>query len=283
MRERLDREDRRRAVGGGRKFKLPLRERFLMPANTKCLWPQNQGFCGLLVYYRLYITYSLTSFLFDIDVSNVWRDIKHLEPLVKQCMPIPEKIEAKIGKIGKVDELIEIFPDMSAFTDATEQEIPRPKDKQKRKDYYSGKKKKHTIKTQITNNKKGLILHISKSVEGKKHDYTLFKEHPPPIPKNIERNHDSGYQGIKKDFPELKVKIPYKKPKGGELTEAQKEYNKELRRERVVSEHTIGKMKKYEIMGSKFRNRPERYDTMTSIVGGFVNYKLMDSNDFTLK
>jgi len=46
----------------------------------------------------------------------------------------------------------------------------------------------------------------------------------------LDRNHDSGYQGIKKDFPELKIRIPYKKPKVGELTEAQKEYNKELRR-----------------------------------------------------
>jgi len=60
---------------------------------------------------------------------------------------------------------------------------------------------------------------------------------------------------------------PYKKPKGDELTEAQKEYNKELRRERVVSEHTTRKMKKYEVMGSRFRNRPERYDTVTSIEG----------------
>jgi len=41
-------------------------------------------------------------------------------------------------------------------------------------------------------------------------------------------------------------------------------------------------MKKYEIMGSRFRNRPERYETMTSIAGGFVKYKLMDSNDFTI-
>jgi len=44
-----------------------------------------------------------------------------------------------------------------------------------------------------------------------------------------------GYYGVEKDFPELKVEIPHKKPKGEELTKAQKEYNKELRRERVVS------------------------------------------------
>jgi len=35
--ERLDREDRRMAVGGGRKFKLPLRERFLIP-QTQRVW-----------------------------------------------------------------------------------------------------------------------------------------------------------------------------------------------------------------------------------------------------
>jgi len=98
--ERLDRRDRKRSIGGGRKFKLVLRERFLMPANTKCLWPQNQRFCGLLVYYRLYITYALVGFLFDVDQSTVWRDIRHLEPLVKECIPIPKKMEDKMKKYG---------------------------------------------------------------------------------------------------------------------------------------------------------------------------------------
>ena len=44
----------KRDIGAGRKFKLELKDRFLM----------------LLVYYRLYITYTL-SFLFDLDQSNV--------------------------------------------------------------------------------------------------------------------------------------------------------------------------------------------------------------------
>jgi len=71
---------------------------------------------------------------------------------------------------------------MLAFTDTIIEEVLRPKDKQKRKDLYSVKKKKHSIKTQTSSNKKGPIFHISKSVEGKKHGYTLFKEQPPPIP-----------------------------------------------------------------------------------------------------
>jgi len=116
------------------------------------------------------------------------------------------------------------------------------------------------MKTQTATNKKGLIVHISKSIEGKNTITPLFKEQPYPFLK-LERNHDSGYQGIKKDFPELKVRVPYKKPKGEELTEAQKEYNKES-----YQEHTICKMKKYDVMGSKFENRTERYDAVTPII-----------------
>jgi hypothetical protein len=44
-----------RDVCVGRPFKLKLREKFLM----------------LLVYYRLYITFTLSGFLFDLDQSNV--------------------------------------------------------------------------------------------------------------------------------------------------------------------------------------------------------------------
>ena len=40
------------------------------------------------------------------------------------------------------------FPEFKAFIDVTEQEIQRPKDKNKKRNYYSGKKKKHTVRTQ---------------------------------------------------------------------------------------------------------------------------------------
>jgi Helix-turn-helix of DDE superfamily endonuclease len=66
-RKRLSGRKRERKVGAGRPFKLKVKERFLM----------------LLVYYRLYITYTLSGFLFDLDQSNVCRDICVLEPLVK--------------------------------------------------------------------------------------------------------------------------------------------------------------------------------------------------------
>ena len=51
------------------------------------------------------------------------------------------------------------FPGFKAFVDSTEQEIPRPKNKRRRKSYYSGRRKKHTVKTQYMVNSEGLILH----------------------------------------------------------------------------------------------------------------------------
>ncbi len=109
----------------------------------------------LLIYYRLYITFSLTGFLFDLDQSNVHRNIKHLEPLVKGCIPLPKKVHKMTKKIDDIGELLKYFPEMKAFLDATEQEIPRPKNKRRRRNYYSGKKKRHTVKTQVMVNKKG--------------------------------------------------------------------------------------------------------------------------------
>ena len=263
---RLDRPDRINKIGQGRPFQLELIDRIIM----------------LLIYYRMYLTFTLTGFLFDLDQSNVQRNIKHLEPLVKSCIPLPSKVHRMTKKIRNIDELIEYFPEMKAFVDATEQEIPRPKNKRRRKNYYSGKKKRHTVKIQILTNKDGLIIHKTRHVNGKKHDYDLFKRKHPPIPSDVELNGDSGYQGIQKDFPEIKSRIPVKKQRGKSLEKKDKRHNRKLSKERVVVEHVIGKMKKFNIMGTKFRNKLNRYDDMTSIVSGLVNLKVVINEGFDL-
>ena len=69
-------------------------------------------------------------------------------PLIKLSVPLPRKLyklyRRRARTIDEVEE--EYFPGFKAFIDSSEQEIPRPKSKRKRKSYYSGKKKKHTVK-----------------------------------------------------------------------------------------------------------------------------------------
>jgi Helix-turn-helix of DDE superfamily endonuclease len=55
--------NRKRSMGAGRPFKLKVKERLLI----------------FLVYYRLYITFILSGFLFDIDQSSVCRNLSSLE------------------------------------------------------------------------------------------------------------------------------------------------------------------------------------------------------------
>ena len=64
-------------------------------------------------------------------------------------------------------KLKKYFPGFKAFVDSTEQEIPRPKNKKRRKSYYSGRRKKHTVKTQYMVNSEGLILHKTGHERGK--------------------------------------------------------------------------------------------------------------------
>ena len=123
------RRKRKRNLGAGRHFKHPIREGFLM----------------LSVYYKLYITNALTGFLFNLDQSNVHKDIRYMEPIVSSCIPLPQKLYSITKRLRTVEEVELYFPGFKAFIDCTEQEIPVPKDKTRRKEYYSGKKKRKDI------------------------------------------------------------------------------------------------------------------------------------------
>jgi len=261
--KRLSRRGRKRRIGAGRPFKLPLKDRLLM----------------LLMYYRLYITSTLTGFLFDLDQSNVLKNMRVLEPLVKECIPIPKKLYERAERAKTVEEVEDYFPGFKAFIDATEQEIPRPKNKRKRRSHYSGKMRRHAVKVQLTVNSKGLIIHKTPHARGRRHDYDIFKTSHPRLPPEVNLNLDLGYDGVQNDYPELNTTIPFKRRRGkGDLTAEQKSFNRKLAKTRVVVEHTICRTKKFRIMGEEFRNRLRWYDRATDIVSGLVNLRIMGAN-----
>lgn len=265
--KRLFRKDRKRDIGAGRPFKLPLKDRLLM----------------LLVYYRLYTTSILAGYLFDLDQRNVLRNIRYLEPLVGECLPLPKKVYERTRRARTLEEVEECFPGFIAIIDSMEQEIPRPKeDKKKRKTHYSFRKGRHTVKTQLTVNENGLIIHKTNHYRGRRHDYDIFKQNHPDIPKEVLPAFDLGYYGVKSDFKELNpLLIPYKRNRWNpkDLTPKQKKFNKKLSKVRVVVEHTISRLKKFRIMGEEFRNRLRHYDIMSNIVSGLVNLRIVMVNN----
>ena len=256
-----ERIDRKRDIGAGRPFKMDLRDRFLM----------------LLVYYRLYITYTLSGFLFDLDQSTVCRDIQKIEKLIRECVPIPQKIYGITKRLKTTEEVEQYFPGFLAFIDSTEQQIPRPVDKKRRKVYYSGKKKRHTaVKNQFMVNNHGYVIHKTNHKRGCRHDYNIYKNNHPVTPKQVVNVVDLGYLGIEKDFPEQLSSIPQRKKRNLDLSAEEMEYNKIHSKKRIVIEHAICRLKKYRILADVFRNRLKKYNKVSDIVAGLINYRIMN-------
>ena len=264
--KRLSKKKRLREIGAGRHFNHSIKDRILM----------------LLMYYRMYTTYDMLGMIFDLDKSNVGRDIKYLDLAVKSSIPIPAKKYADSKKLKTMQELQQFFPELIVITDGTEQSIPRPKDKKKRKSHYSGKKKKHTVQNQIAINLDGMIIHKSIHSPGSHYDYKIYKSKHPVFSEELLQFYDLGYLGIEKDYPNQISILPYKKKKGKKLTIPQKEWNKLQSKIRIKVEHAICNIKKFRINSETFRNKLCRYDGISEIVCGLVNFKIKWKEEFII-
>ena len=154
-----------------------------------------------------------TGALFGVDYSTITRRFAVLEPIVAQVTGI------KKDRTLKQDDL-EIL-----LIDATEQRIERPVRGQRK--FYSGKKKCHTIKTEIQITEGGRIVAVSKPFPGAVHDIEV-RRRGPPLPGSSRAYVDSGYQGLQKQH--QKTELPYKRQKGKPLGKDEKQYNRALSR-----------------------------------------------------
>ena len=244
---RKDRPGRRRKPGAGRKHALDLADRLLM----------------LLIYYRTYTTHAFLGFLFAIDDSAVCRNINPLQPLLAGIFRIPER-RIRLDP----EEMRELF------FDATERPTRRPEVGQRA--YYSGKKKRHTIKNQVVTARRTKppgpgpkpqrlrIAAVSGSFPGSVHDKKVYDKARVITPPDARRTGDTAYIGTP-------LETPTRKPRGGELTASQKEGNRKVSRRRIVAEHAIGKMKVWRIASERYRNPTRRHTLIMKNVAGLHN------------
>ena len=94
-------------------------------------------------------------FLFGLDQSNVCRDIQKIEGLIRHCLPIPQKLYNVTKRLKTKEEVEEYFPGFMAFTDCTEQPIPRPKNRKKKKTVLLGQEKETHSKESVYSKPKG--------------------------------------------------------------------------------------------------------------------------------
>jgi len=123
------------------------------------------------------------------------------------------------------------------------------------------------------------IKYLSKVYRGTSHDYSIFKEDFPRSKakwlEGYQLHVDLGYQGIKKDYPDLHVLIPDKKPRKKELNEEQKKSNTMKSKQRVKVENAIGGMKRYRFLSDRLRCRNiDLYSKAAGVAAGLWNFNL---------
>jgi hypothetical protein len=138
--------------------------------------------------------------------------------------------------------------------------------------YYSGKKKRHTIKTQVVaNGKTKAIIDVCQG-EGHEHDFNVYKRTiGPAIHEAVPVHVDLGCLGI--DVFHANSKIPRKASKLHPLSDADKAYNKRLAKKRVIVEHINAKIKTFKVTAYPYRNHCRRHLLRMLLICGIINFE----------
>lgn len=178
---------------------------------------------------------------------------------------------------------MDAFPDVALVIDAKEQRIQRPKsstEEDRQRPYYSGKKKCHTLKTQVAVEPDGGIGAVSSSVPGGGiHDLTLLR-----MTRLLERLDpereaamaDKGYQGVGSYYPEHTIYHPIKAQRNHPLTAEEKVSNQRLARYRIVVEHTLAQMNQYQALAQVYRHRRTGHTRTVRAVALLVNRRIQE-------
>jgi hypothetical protein len=124
-------------------------------------------------------------------------------------------------------------------------------------------------------NNRGYILHKTCYKKGRRHDYDVYKRSHPVTPKQVVNVMDLGYLGIETDFPEQLSALPCKRKRNQILSQEEIDYNRIHSKKRIVIEHTFCRLKKYRLMSDVLRNKLRKYNKVSDIVSGLVNYRIM--------
>lgn len=214
-----------------------------------------------LEYWREYRTYFHIGSSWGVSESTVCRIVRWVED---QLMP-----SGQLRLPGKKAVVRGFEPPEVVVMDVTQSPIERPKRRQRQ--FYSGKKKRHTLKSQLVIDlKTGQIL-CTFFGKGRRHDFKLYRAWQVRFASQTESLQDRGYQGIQKLH--RPTQLPHKKLRRGQLTAVQKADNRALARRRVRIEQVNRCLKIFRILAERYRNLRRRFGLRCNLIAALYNYE----------
>jgi len=264
-RRRLDRPGRKRAYGGGDAFDLSVADQFLLT----------------VVWLRHYPTQECLGYLFGVSDSTALRVLRRCLPLLersgKDTMRLPDPGR---GQRKDLPALLKDTPALAVIVDTFEQRSQRPQRRQRA--YYSGKKKAHTLKSQVAVDEDGRVADVGPSRPGRWADLKVFRRSGLVgrlIQAKVGALGDLGYVGLDGLSPRLRGATPRRKPRGHERPPEDRRYNRAFARRRIKVEHAIGRLRRYQALSQVDRHRRKNHTARVRAVAGLVNRMLDQQKD----
>lgn len=224
----------------------------------------------ILFYVKVYPTFDLAGFIFEVNRSQTNRWMHQLLPILEKTLD--RRLVLPKRKIENIEAFIKSFPEVKdVFIDGTERRVQRSSDDKKQRLNYSGKKKAHTRKNLVVNDEKRRIILVTPTVKGSMHDKKIYDKYSlgNSIPKEVTQWVDTGFQGIQNEYV-IDVQIPKKNTKKKKLSYEEKENNKTISGIRVINEHAIGGIKRMRAINDIYRNKKGNTDDKLMIVSAGI-------------
>ncbi|WP_394377910.1 transposase family protein [Saccharopolyspora spinosa] len=220
------------------------------------VWPPTVGLYRAvtltLVYVRQNLNQAAVSDLFGVSQPTVSRVYRGILPLIGEalCLHVPDLEEAIRGLV---------------LVDGTD--VPTG-NRAGHEDNYSGKRRRAGLNIQVAADTEGGLLGISTPLCGSMHDRKAFTESGwEDLLVETSFIGDPAYQGTR-------AITPRKKPKGGELSAADKKNNKTISSLRSAVERCIAHLKNWKILATGYRGRLAELSNIIRIVTALEFYRL---------
>lgn len=247
LKSRSDRK-RRYVKNDGRKRKVYALHKFLMT----------------LLYLRQNVNHTVVGELFGVSADTAENAFHEVLRILQREFPSQKwEAERKWRKSAEKWSPAEVD---YLLIDSFETPIGRASINEKQKKKYSGKKKTHTLKSQLITDQSGEIIQIDAGFDGPKSDIEIYRD--TRLKKQWlekEKLGDKAYLGED-------IKTPKKKPKGGALTDEEKEKNRELSAKRIRVEHSVRRVKGFKIMRQDYRLGNWMFPKIAETVVGLIQF-----------
>lgn len=204
-----------------------------------------------LMYFKANVTEEFIAAQFATSQPSISRIIAEIEQIIAAALGdcVPDLHEALRGSSAVIDGSL-----LPCWSWADHPEL------------HSGKHKTTGHNCQVVVDLDGQLRHMSDPVPGSTHDIAALREST--ISEQIDMEiavADKGYQGSG-------AVTPMKKPPGGELSDADKQYNTEVNRIRYVVERAIANVKIWRILHTDYRRPLSTFKTAFTAIRALIFY-----------